>query len=48
VSFPLPPNEEQRLEELRRYTVLDTPPEKAFATRNEALDRNEADPAASP
>lgn len=30
MSFPLPPNEEQRLEELRRYAVLDTPPEKAF------------------
>ena len=30
MSFPLPPNEEQRLAELRRYGVLDTPPEKAF------------------
>ena len=30
MSFPLPPNEEQRLAELRRYAVLDTPPEKAF------------------
>jgi PAS domain S-box-containing protein len=30
MSVPLPPNEEQRLEELRRYAVLDTPPEKAF------------------
>jgi len=30
MSFPLPPNEEQRLEELRRYAMLDTPPEKAF------------------
>jgi PAS domain S-box-containing protein len=30
MSFPLPPNEELRLEELRRYAVLDTPPEKAF------------------
>jgi PAS domain S-box-containing protein len=30
MSFPLPPNEEQRLDELRRYAVLDTPPEKAF------------------
>jgi hypothetical protein len=28
--LPLPPNEEQRLEELKRYAVLDTPPEKAF------------------
>lgn len=30
MSFPLPANEAQRLEELRRYAVLDTPPEKAF------------------
>ncbi len=30
MSFPLPPNEAQRLAELRRYAVLDTPPEKAF------------------
>ena len=30
MSFPLPPNEEQRLAALRRYAVLDTPPEKAF------------------
>jgi PAS domain S-box-containing protein len=30
MSFPLPSNEAQRLEELRRYAVLDTPPEKAF------------------
>ena len=30
MSFPLPENEGQRLEELRRYAVLDTPPEKAF------------------
>ncbi|MEA3210295.1 MAG: hypothetical protein QOE70_3352 [Chthoniobacter sp.] len=30
MSFPLPPDEEERLEELRRYAVLDTPPEKAF------------------
>jgi len=30
MSFPLPPNEAKRLEELRRYAVLDTPPEKAF------------------
>ncbi len=30
MSFPLPPNEVQRLAELRRYAVLDTPPEKAF------------------
>jgi hypothetical protein len=29
MSFPLPPNEEQRLEELR-HAGLDTPPEKAF------------------
>jgi PAS domain S-box-containing protein len=28
--FPLPPNEQQRVEELRRYALLDTPPEKAF------------------
>jgi CheY-like chemotaxis protein len=30
MSAPLPPNEELRLEELRRSAVLDTPPEKAF------------------
>src|ERR1700730_8940002 len=30
MSFPLPPNEALRIEELRRYAVLDTPPEKAF------------------
>ncbi len=30
MSFPIPPNEQQRLQELRRYAVLDTPPEKAF------------------
>ena len=30
MSFPLPPNEAQRIEELRRFAVLDTPPEKAF------------------
>jgi PAS domain S-box-containing protein len=29
-SFPLPPNEAQRLEELQRYEMLDTAPEKAF------------------
>lgn len=29
-NFPLPPNEQERLEELRRYALLDTPPEKAF------------------
>lgn len=30
MSLPLPPNEEQRLNELQRYAVLDTPSEKAF------------------
>src|SRR5271154_693889 len=30
MSFPLPSNEAERLEELRRFAVLDTPPEKAF------------------
>jgi PAS domain S-box-containing protein len=30
MTFPRPPNEAHRLEELRRYAVLDTPPEKAF------------------
>ncbi len=30
MSLPLPPNEEQRLAELKRFAVLDTPPEKAF------------------
>ena len=30
MSFPLPPNEDQRLAELRRLAVLDTPPEKAL------------------
>ena len=30
MSFPVPPNEAQRLEELRRFAVLDTLPEKAF------------------
>ena len=30
MSFLLPSNEDQRLEELRRYAVLDTAPEKAF------------------
>ena len=30
MPFQTPANEEQRLEELRRYTLLDTPPEKAF------------------
>lgn len=30
MSFPLPPNEKERLEELRRFALLDTPPEKAF------------------
>lgn len=30
MSIPFPLNEEQRLEELRRYSLLDTPPEKAF------------------
>ncbi len=30
MNFPLPPDEERRLDELRRYALLDTPPEKAF------------------
>lgn len=30
MSVPLPPDEQLRLEELRRYALLDTPPEKAF------------------
>jgi len=30
MTLPLPPNEAQRLEELRHYELLDTPPEKAF------------------
>jgi PAS domain S-box-containing protein len=30
MSFPVPFNETERLEELRRLAVLDTPPEKAF------------------
>jgi two-component system NtrC family sensor kinase len=30
MSSPLPPNEQERLEELRRYSLLDTPPEIAF------------------
>jgi len=30
MHVPLPPNEQSRLEELRRYALLDTPPEKAF------------------
>ena len=30
MTFPLPPNESQRLQELRRFAMLDTPPEKAF------------------
>jgi PAS domain S-box-containing protein len=30
MSVPLPPDEQRRLGELRRYALLDTPPEKAF------------------
>jgi PAS domain S-box-containing protein len=30
MSIPFPLNEEERLAELRRYSLLDTPPEKAF------------------
>lgn len=30
MKAPLPPNEAQRLETLRGYDVLDTPPESAF------------------
>jgi len=30
MSFPLPPNERERLLELQRYALLDSPPEKAF------------------
>jgi GAF domain-containing protein len=30
MSFPLPPNEEQRLAALRRYRILDTDPEQGF------------------
>jgi len=30
VTGPLPPDEEQRLAALRRYAILDTPPEEAF------------------
>jgi signal transduction histidine kinase len=30
VAAPLPPNEKQRLERLRKYGILDTPPEEAF------------------
>jgi PAS domain S-box-containing protein len=30
MNFPIPPSKEQRLDELRPYAVLDTPPEKAF------------------
>src|SRR5580658_8162730 len=39
MSFPLPSNEAQRLEELRRYAVLDTPPEKAFDSITELAAR---------
>lgn len=30
MTYPLPPNETERLAELRRYTILDTPPDPAF------------------
>jgi PAS domain S-box-containing protein len=30
MTFPIPPNEEQRLAALRAYQILDTPPEEAF------------------
>jgi GAF domain-containing protein len=47
MSVPLPPNEEQRLKELRLYAVLDTPPEKAFDNITELAARIFKTPIAS-